>query len=232
MLPLNRNDQLIGVYSVATRAERPALADAGAPLLAHVGTVLAASLERLFDRARLLRGGVVDALTGWHTYRYLQSRLREEIARSQRSGGSTTCLIVDVDRLHSVNDDLGQPAGDRALLEIAQRIESQVRSSDTACRFGSDEFAVLMPDTEAPQGVPLAERILAAVRGAPIDLGGGLMRTINVSIGIAAVRPASADDRKTASDQILADAMAAVHRVKQRGGNGYEIAAVTAAGGT
>jgi GGDEF domain-containing protein len=89
-----------------------------------------------------------------------------------------------------------------------------------------------MPDTEAPQGAPLAERILAAVRGAPVDLGGGLLRTISVSIGIAAVRPAADDDRKTSSDQLLADAMAALHRVKRRGGDGYEIAAVTIAGGT
>ena len=232
MLPLSRSEQLIGVLSVATRVERPALADAGAPLLAHAGTVLAASVERLFDRARLLRGGMVDALTGWHSHRYLQSRLREEIARSQRSKGSTACLIVDVDRLQSVNDDLGQPAGDRALREIAQRIESQLRSSDTACRLGSDEFAILMPDTEAGNGTPLAERILGAIRSAPIDLGGGLLRTISVSIGIAAVQPAADDDRKTSSDQLLADATAALYKVKRRGGDGYEVAALTIAGGT
>ena len=232
MVPLIRNEQLIGVFSVATRGEPPSLASARAPLLAHIGTVVAASVERLFDRARLLRGGLVDALTGWHSHRYLQTRLREEIARSQRRKGTTACLIVDVDHLQRVNDDLGQPAGDAALREIAQRIESLVRSSDTACRFGSDEFAVLMPDTEAAQGVPLAQRILGAVRAAPIDLGGGLLRTISVSIGIAAVCPAPDDDRKTAADQILADAMAALHRVKRRGGDGYEIAAVMIAGGT
>jgi diguanylate cyclase (GGDEF)-like protein len=167
---------------------------------------------------------MVDELTGWHSQRYLHSRLREEIARSQRSKGSTACLIVDVDRLHSVNDDLGQPAGERALREVAQRIESQVRSSDTACHYGSDEFAVLMPDTEATQGTPLAERILAAVRSAPVNVGGGLLRPISVSIGIAAVRPAPDDDRKTTSDQLVADAMAALHRVKRRGGDGYELA--------
>ena len=197
MLPLQRDGQMFGVYCLATRAQPAALADVGDVMLAHVATVLASSLERLFDRARLLRGGVVDTLTGWNSGRFLYARLREEIARSQRRGGSVACLVVDVDRLQSVNDDFGQPAGDRVLREIALRIETQVRSSDTAARFGSDEFAVLMPDTEAVQGRPLAERILRAVRAAPIDVGGGLTRVVTVSIGIAGLRPLASVDRKT-----------------------------------
>jgi len=225
MLPLRRGEHLIGVWSLATREVAPALAGAGEALLAHAATVLAASLERLFDRARLLRGGLIDTLTGWNSGRYLYTRLREEIARSQRRGASTGCLVIDIDRLHSVNEDLGQPAGDRVLREVAHRIESQVRSCDTAARLGSDQFVVLMPETGAVQGTPLAARILTAVRAAPVDLGGGLARPVRVSIGIAAVRPPAAGERKTLADRLLADAVAALHRVKQKGGDGYEVAA-------
>lgn len=224
MLPLRRGEHLIGVWSLATREAPPALAGAGERLLAHAATVLAASLEALFDRARLLRGGHIDTLTGWNSGRYLYTRLREEIARSQRRGASTACLVVDIDRLHAVNDDLGQPAGDRVLREIAHRIESQVRLSDTAARLGSDQFVVLMPETGPAQGTPLAARILAAVRAAPVDLGGGLVRPVSVSIGISVVRPEASADKKTLADQLLADAVAALHRVKQRGGDGYLLA--------
>ena len=220
MLPLRRGGNLAGVYCLAGAAAPPALAAADPLLLDHVATVLGACHERVFDHARLLRGGLVDALTGWHSSRYLQARLREEIARCQRHGVSAACLVVDVDRLRAINDAFGQRAGDRVLRELAQRIESQVRSSDAAARVGSDEFAVLLPDADLVGARPLAERILAAVRGPAVDLGGGHMRRITVSIGIAAVAPRPDEDRKTVSDQLLADAMAAMHGVKRRGGDG------------
>lgn len=225
MLPLRRGENLFGVYCIAGAPAPPDLAAADPVLLEHVATVLGACHERVFDHARLLRGGVVDALTGWHSRRYLHARLREQIARCQRSGAGAACLVVDVDRLHAVNDEFGQPAGDRALREIAQRVESQVRASDAAARVGSDEFAVLLPDSDLSQARPLAVRILAAVRGSPIELGPGVARVMTVSIGIAAVKPDPAEDRKTAADQLLADAMAAMHRVKRRGGDGSEVEA-------
>lgn len=224
MLPLLRGGQLAGVYSLGGRSGPPALSSADAGLLEHAATVIATSLERSFDRARLLRGGHADPLTGWNSARYLQVRLREEIARCQRHGGSVACLVADVDRLQQVNDEHGQPAGDLALTEIADRIESQVRACDAAGRVGSDVFGVVLPATDAARAVPLAERVLAAVSRAPVDLGGGQQRTLSVSIGIAALAPAPAADRKALSEEVIANAIAAMHRAKQRGGGGYEIA--------
>lgn len=230
MLPLERGGHLAGVYCLASARESPALAEVDPRLLDHVASVLGACHERVFDHARLLRGGFVDALTGWHSSRYLKARLREEIARCQRRGVGAACLVVDVDGLRAVNDEFGQRAGDRVLRELAQRIESQVRASDAAARVGSDEFAVLLPDSSVGQAWPLADRILAAVRGSPVDLGRGLKRRITVSIGIAAVAPQPADDKKTVSDQLLAEAMAAMHRIKGRGGDGCEPALTTRSG--
>ena len=78
--------------------------------------------------------GLLAALlvTGWNSSRYLQARLREEIARAQRERSCVSCLIADVDRLQAVNDELGYAAGDRVLQEVGARIESQVRASDAA----------------------------------------------------------------------------------------------------
>jgi diguanylate cyclase (GGDEF)-like protein len=224
MLPMRRGGRLIGAYSVGARGAVPGLALAEAELLGHVATVLSASVDRLADRARLLRGSFSDQLTGWNSARYLQARLREEVARCQRYGGSVACLVVDVDRLQQVNDRHGQPAGDLALREIAGRIESQVRASDATARIGSDEFGVVLPSTDGPQAVPLARRILAAVSRNPVGLGNGIELPLTVSMGIAAFEPARNADRKALADQLVAIAIAAMHRAKERGGGAFEIA--------
>lgn len=225
ILPLHRGEHVVGLLNAATRDARPVLGEIEAPLLAHAADVVIASLERQFDRARVLRGGLVDPLTGWNSQRYLQARLREEVARRERDGGCIACLVVDIDRLQSLNDARGQSAGDHALREIAARIESQVRDSDSAARLASDTFVVLMPGTDARQAAPLAERILAAVRGAPVETGSGAAWDLRVSIGIAGCRPGPGKDRKALADQLLAEAMATLHRAKQAGGDRYEILA-------
>jgi diguanylate cyclase (GGDEF)-like protein len=223
ILPLHRGEHVVGLLNAATRDERQVLCGVEAPLLAHAADVVIASLERQFDRARVLRGGLVDPLTGWNSQRYLQARLREEVARRERDGGCIACLVVDVDRLQALNDARGQSAGDRALRELAARIESQVRASDSAARLASDTFVVLLPATDARKAAPLAERILAAVRSGPVETGPDETWDLRVSIGIADCLPRPGIDRKALADQLLAEAMAALHRAKQAGGDRYEI---------
>jgi two-component system cell cycle response regulator len=223
VLPLRRADHLVGLFNVATRDGAPAFDGMDAPLLDNVADLIVAGLDRHLDRARALRGGMVDPLTGWNSPRYVQARLREEIARCQRERGSVACLVVDVDRLQALNDELGQLAGDQALRELAGRIESQVRASDTAAHLGSDGFVVVLPGTDARRAVPLAERILGAVRAAPLEVGAGARRPVRVSIGIAGAQPQLVQDRKAVADQLFADALAALHRAKQAGGDRFEI---------
>lgn len=222
ILPLHRAGHLIGLYTAASAVATP-FESLEPGLLDHAADVVVASLDRHLDRARVLRGGLVDPLTGWNSHRYLQARLREELARAQRERGSVACLVADVDRLQALNDELGYAAGDRALQEVAARIESQVRSSDAAARIGSDAFGVVLPATDLPHAVPLAERILAAVRAGPVDTGGGTGRDLRVSIGISGCRPQPGQDRKMLADQLIADAVAALHRAKRTGGDRYEV---------
>jgi diguanylate cyclase (GGDEF)-like protein len=233
MLPLRRGAQLVGVCCAASRGAPPALSSLESHWIAHVAVVMSATLERLFDRARLLRSGLTDPLTGWNTRRFMQVRLREELARCRRHGTTATCLVVDVDHLQRVNERHGLPAGDRALLELGSRIESQVRSSDSTAHLGSDQFAVLLPLTSAALAVPLAERIHAAVHAAPFELAPGVVEAMSVSIGIASAAAGMVDDGKAAADQWLAEAEGALHRAKRRGGDCYEIssAAGTSAAG-
>lgn len=223
LLPLRRSGRLVGIYGVAGRGAPPALAELDRAMLSHLALVVAASAERVVDRVRLLRAGQADTLTGWNPARYLHARLGEEIARCQRQDGNVACIVIDVDGLRDVNERHGQSAGDRALEEIASRIESQVRSSDACARLGSDEFAVVLPQTGAEGAVPLAERVLAAVTRAPVDVGDGLELRFTVSIGIAALAPVRGVERRLLAEQLLADAVAALARAKRRGGC-YELA--------
>ena len=106
--------------------------------------VAAICIENAVNRARLLRSGLTDFLTGFHNRRYLHARLREELARAQRAKQSLACLMIDVDHFKRINDQYGHLAGDAVLREVAQRIDAEMRISDTGARFGGDEFAIVL----------------------------------------------------------------------------------------
>ncbi|MDI1477400.1 GGDEF domain-containing protein [Polyangium sp. y55x31] len=127
---------------------------------------------------------MTDPLTGLSNRRHLDARLAEEIARLARYEGAATVLLLDVDHLKEINDRGGHEAGDAALLAVAEALRHTCRAMDLPSRYGGDEFAVLLPETTAVQGLELAERIRAALRdmpGAP-----------TVSIGIADLDAAAA----------------------------------------
>ncbi len=223
LFPLFAREAQIGCLSVGMRGQARLPGEGEPWLLAHVGDVMSAALERLLGAMRLHRAGLTHPLTGWHTRRYLQARLAEAIARCQRYGGDVSCVLIDVDGLRAVNDAYGQLAGDQALHEIAARIEGQLRASDAAAHVDADEFVVLLPDTRATSALPLAERILDAIRSEPVAAAPGLSLPMSVSIGVAAVGAGPDALKKPLSDQLLAKAQAALYMAKSKGGNRYAL---------
>jgi diguanylate cyclase (GGDEF)-like protein len=177
----------------------------------------------------------VDPLTGWNGRPYVQARMRELVALSERRHEPATCLFVDIDGLGALNEACGVPAGDAALFEAGSRIEALTRASDTFAHLGDDEFALLLPATEARSAVALAERILAAMRASPVPVRPGGF-PLRVSIGLAGLEAAQRGqgaERKAVADQWLAAAHAAMHDAKRAGGDGYALsgAAVPSASG-
>jgi diguanylate cyclase (GGDEF)-like protein len=220
LLPLPRKDLATGALCFGSRDPARFTRHHGTDFLAHLGAVAAVCIENAVNRARLMRAGITDFLTGWHNRRYLQQRLKEELARAQRGNGSIACLMIDIDRFKSINDGYGHLAGDNALKEIAHRVESQIRSMDTAARFGGDELAILLPAASAAEASKLAERIREVIAAAPFQLTAQIERTLTVSVGVAAVRPGRHDaDLKAVADRLLADADAALYRAKALGRN-------------
>ncbi|MGC1387215.1 MAG: DUF484 family protein [Steroidobacteraceae bacterium] len=226
LLPLPRKDLATGALCFGSRDPGRFTRHHGTDFLAHLGAVAAVCIENAVNRARLMRAGITDFLTGWHNRRYLQQRLKEELSRAQRGNGSIACLMIDIDRFKSINDGYGHLAGDNALKEIAHRVESQIRSMDTAARFGGDELAILLPEASAAEAAKLAERIREVIAAAPFRLTEQIERTLTVSVGVAAVCPGRHDaDLKAVADRLLADADAALYRAKALGRNRVQMGA-------
>jgi two-component system cell cycle response regulator len=220
LVPLPRKDRATGALCFGSREVTRFTRHHGTDFLAHLGAVAAVCVENAVNRTRLLRAGITDFLTGWANRRYLQQRLKEELARAQRRAGSIACLMIDIDRFKSINDGYGHMAGDNALKEIAHRVESQIRSMDTAARFGGDELTIILPEAGAAEAMTLAERIREVIAAVPFTLTAQIERNLTVSIGVAAVAPGRHEtDLKPVADRLLADADAALYRAKALGRN-------------
>jgi diguanylate cyclase (GGDEF)-like protein len=222
LLPLPRSGGLTGVYNVGSRGDAVSLGALGTPWLDLVASQALVNAERLLQRARLLRAGVVDPLTGWNSRHYFLARVREQVAASERHGEPASCLVIDVDGLGAINDRFGITMGDAAVFEIGSVIESQVRASDSFAHLGEDEFGALLPVTSPLAAVHLAERILTAVRATRFNAPLLGEHPLKVSIGIAGIDPAALKagfDRKATADEWLARAHSALHQAKRAGGD-------------
>jgi diguanylate cyclase (GGDEF)-like protein len=226
LVPLPRKDRATGVLCFASRDATRFTRHHATDFLAHLGAVAAVCIENAVNRARLMRAGITDFLTGWHNRRYLQQRLKEELARAQRRGATIACLMIDIDSFKSINDGYGHLSGDAALKEVAHRVESQIRSMDTAARFGGDELAILLPDATQAEAAHLAERIRDVIAREPFALNSHVVRSLTISVGVSAVAPGRHEtDLKVLADRLVAEADAALYRAKALGRNRVQLGA-------
>jgi diguanylate cyclase (GGDEF)-like protein len=147
-----------------------------------------------------------DGLTGLYNFRYLKERLEEEMERSLRHKRDCSLIMIDMDNLKQINDTLGHQAGNKVIKEIAQALKQSVRNIDVVARFGGDEFAVLLPDTDAQGALKTAERIAQKVRSILLSCpGSGRAINVTISAGIATSgeRLRSADDLIHCADRFL-----------------------------
>lgn len=114
-------------------------------------------LQMLANRAR------IDGLTGLWNRAYFTQRWEEEHGRHQRHGHPLTLALIDLDHFKSINDTYGHPAGDAVLQGMASILQREARASDVPCRFGGEEFALILPDTSPENAGTVCERIRAAV---------------------------------------------------------------------
>jgi two-component system cell cycle response regulator len=129
---------------------------------------------------------VVDPLTGLNNRRYLQSHLVTLMEQGAQKGRPLCAMVLDIDHFKKVNDNHGHDVGDEVLKGFASRVKRVVRGADLVCRFGGEEFVIVMPETRLSVARLVAERVRAAVAAAPFSIRGGAgTLPITVSIGVA-----------------------------------------------
>ncbi len=220
LIPLRRNDKMDGVLTFASYDPRRFNAELASDFLSHLGMVAALCIENAANRARLLRSGLTDFLTGFHNRRYLHERLREELARAQRFRQPIACLMIDVDNFKPINDKNGHLGGDAVLREVAKRVNAEMRVSDIGARFGGDEFAIVLPQGDLQDGERVAQRVLDSVRGTPVKIDAERSENVTLSIGVAVAEPKhDTKDYKLLAERLMAEADAALYRSKTAGRN-------------
>ncbi len=174
--------------------------------------------ERKKFEEQLAHQAFHDPVTALANRALFNERVRHAVARTLREGIGMAVLFVDLDDFKTVNDSLGHAAGDRVLMEAAQRISGSVRAADTAARFGGDEFAILLEDVaDVQHAAETAERILEAL-GRPLELDHNDL-TIRASLGISVAEPG----RPTDADELIRNADAAMYIAKGDGKGGYRV---------
>jgi two-component system cell cycle response regulator len=176
-------------------------------------------LEALRSRLdQSLELAVTDQLTGLHNRRYMASSLSQHVRRAEMGGPPVAVMIADVDFFKKINDLFGHDSGDAVLREFAARLATNVRPVDLACRYGGEEFVVIMPDTRIDLALSAAERFRRTVAGNPFRLPkGGESLNVTVSIGVAAFQGVG-----DTSETMLKRADEALYRAKASGRNRVE----------
>ena len=174
--------------------------------------------ERKAFEEQLSHQAFHDPITNLPNRALFVERVRHSIGRARREQRELGVMFLDIDDFKTINDSLGHGAGDETLIEVAKRLSNSVRTSDTAARFGGDEFVVLLEDLEGTDtAVEVAERILEDLRQ-PLMVAGKAL-TLHGSIGISILEPSSA----AGADELIRDADAAMYIAKRDGKGGYRM---------
>jgi two-component system cell cycle response regulator len=159
---------------------------------------------------QILETSLTDVLTGVGNRRKLEQALATEISRVQRSGGTLSAIMADVDHFKSVNDRYGHGAGDKVLTHLGLLLRSQTRPTDIVARYGGEEFIVLMPDTRLPQALMKAGQFRCALEASLIE---PLTSAVTCSFGVAELA------LEESASSLLGRVDAALYQAKERGRN-------------
>ena len=212
VLPLLSADEAIGTLTLVARAEKRFNKDIR-EMLAVIANQVAIALQNGFLYKKMETMATTDGLTGLTNHRSFQQRFEDLLQRAQRHGHKVALLLCDVDFFKKVNDGYGHPVGDEVLRRVAKVLQEVPRKIDIPCRYGGEEFAVLLDNVDVAQAKAVAERIRIEISKVVVETEKGPL-SVTESIGVAAF-PDDGRDRAT----LIERADLALYHAKHTGRN-------------
>jgi diguanylate cyclase (GGDEF)-like protein len=211
-VPMIAHGSALGVLHVLLASSDPERWDAWQNLAVRVGEHLGLALAKLKLQETLQHLSVRDPLTGLFNRRYMEESLDRELRRAERQSKPLGIIMLDIDHFKRFNDTLGHDAGDAVLRELGAMLPRQIRSSDIACRYGGEEFTVVLPDADMEATRQRAERIREVAKQMRVRNGERVLDTVTLSLGIA-----SFPQNGVSREVLLQIADVALYRAKDGG---------------
>jgi diguanylate cyclase (GGDEF)-like protein len=179
--------------------------------LESVADICAAAIQNAayFDRMKQL--AYIDGLTGIHNRRFFEMRVVEELERACRFQGRMSVIMIDIDNFKRVNDEFGHLLGDEVLRTVSSLMKQQTRKMDVVCRYGGEEFAIVVPETSSENAMHVAEKLRRQIADHHFP---GVPRQVTISCGVA-----DYPTHGLTRDEVVAAADAALYSAKEAGRN-------------
>ena len=184
--------------------------------LESVADIFASAIQNAHYVQRVKQLAYLDGLTGIFNRRFFETRVTEEIERARRFGSALSVILLDVDKFKTLNDDFGHLLGDEVLRQVASLLSRQIRKIDVVCRYGGEEFVILLPQTGLEQAEHVADKLRRAVAEWRFP---GVPRALTISGGVSML-PENGGTR----DQLVQAADAALYAAKEAGRNRIVVA--------
>ncbi|HKS72317.1 MAG TPA: sensor domain-containing diguanylate cyclase [Terriglobales bacterium] len=214
-IPLVAFGQTLGVL-VLDSARDGAFNDPDVQALESVADICATAIQNAHYVDRVKQLAYLDGLTGIFNRRYFEMRILEEIERARRFNAGMAVIMVDIDQFKRLNDEFGHLLGDEVLRQVSSLFYQQLRKIDVVCRYGGEEFAILLSQTDRHHAVGVAEKLRKLVAEWPFP---GVPQPVSISGGVA-----SFPDHGTTRDELVKAADAGLYAAKQAGRNCIRLA--------
>lgn len=210
-IPLISFGQTLGVLTLHSSKRDAFRANEMQSSLESVADICASSIQNAHYVERVKQLAYIDGLTGIFNRRFFELRILEEIERARRYGTTMAVVMADIDQFKKLNDEFGHLLGDEVLRQVSSLFHQQLRKIDVVCRYGGEEFAILLTQTNAQHALGVAEKLRRSVEGWQFP---GVPRTVTISAGIAAFQ-----DHGTSRDELVRAADTGLYAAKQAGRN-------------
>jgi diguanylate cyclase (GGDEF)-like protein len=214
-LPLTAHGETLGILTIELPGlDMATMAEARESTLISLGEMAAMAISGLHLRQKLESQSIRDGLTGLFNRSFMEVALERELNRASRQGKQVAIMMLDIDHFKQFNDTFGHEAGDVVLREVADAMRLGVRSEDIVCRYGGEEFIIIMPEITTRAAIERAELLRRMIGDLALRYHGQMLRQVTISVGLAMY-----PDHSELPEELLRSADHALYAAKHKGRN-------------